>query len=910
MDAVEPHLSIISAAPAQHPQPKQPVPYAPMKPPTRRMMVIPRSGRLELPPNQLSYTDGKAACSMRQIRRQVSREMGGTLVPPGFGPSHLRAVCETREAPQNVCFLRRRRGKQGDRVPEEFGCPPCMVPVKPCHPLERMGFDRSKPVRRGRVSADNSRTSTETAVAYPPSAHFPDRLGARQRHSSSQLLEKAPNPVTSQRVSQRALVRARSHSEINSDSTAANSPVDTSSDKDITHFFCASPLPPLPPLRPQSGDGSPRKGVRTTSAARGMQGQEVPQGQIQRGASCVGIRPVNQVNPEEIPDEHQGLKEAQTTTACKQETPTNSFKHNNFLNWQSGSRVKSWWSQRQTASPNCVKAKQPVVNERVSRYLSSLTKKKQGFMSERRDEVELDLRRWKTMHGIDSKRKVFITCGSVPSVRKALLDRGWAENPDKESNLYDLRWFSHTSPKFNTLSPFQVVNRFSGTGSLTTKSGLLQSLRNETSFRLDISTDQIIARSYDLGSEDDVASFIDHFKLLQCEAVLKSFILQELGDDIEAASGKTSMTVDKGGVRIPLPPLCNHVYIGGDKLEFAPMLDSSSLAKRVSGVNADFDDHRAHCTPDDHPECKVNNCLSIANSFTKTDKDRHAGKSRKEISLKIVEAAIAVAQTSRTRLFQLPIFDDIYQNAELALPPATPPPAPAPFSNETTHVECRCCQLPIQTFPVAGSYSDRQGMKSSDGPQTVTLRQRASGQSGVASPRRGATSPSRQGRPACQGEMGTAHYPIRGIRDDGNNDESDNWKLLRHLEMTDYCPQNSELDHIYFPDILTMLPNLIKTRKDNLKTETGQHQSRRDELTKFLLRAHAELQSLMNLHYHQFHANGESNTWIVKPACKSRGRDIKVMRDLDEILRFATNIRGQRPDVSVARRFICQNGLL
>ena len=49
------------------------------------------------------------------------------------------------------------------------------------------------------------------------------------------------------------------------------------------------------------------------------------------------------------------------------------------------------------------------------------------------------------LKGIDEDTKVFIITGFYPSLREALLERGWFENPDRHSRFFNLKWTKITA---------------------------------------------------------------------------------------------------------------------------------------------------------------------------------------------------------------------------------------------------------------------------------------------------------------------------------------------------------------------------------------------------------------------------------------------------------------------------------
>jgi hypothetical protein len=47
---------------------------------------------------------------------------------------------------------------------------------------------------------------------------------------------------------------------------------------------------------------------------------------------------------------------------------------------------------------------------------------------------------WKKKNRVDENTKVFIIRGGYGDIKKALKDRGWVENKDKDSCCFDLKW--------------------------------------------------------------------------------------------------------------------------------------------------------------------------------------------------------------------------------------------------------------------------------------------------------------------------------------------------------------------------------------------------------------------------------------------------------------------------------------
>ena len=155
------------------------------------------------------------------------------------------------------------------------------------------------------------------------------------------------------------------------------------------------------------------------------------------------------------------------------------------------------------------------IRERTRRY-------QDRFSSEAEEEAWL-----RKKYGASETDKLFNISGAATSyegVRRALLARGWKEHREEESMIFDLKWTIKTSDiAFKALHKDQLVNHFARNGNLTTKVGLTRNLRNLKWFE-DVDMDEFFPRSYDLADPDELADFIDDFKMGSAEIVLKLFV--------------------------------------------------------------------------------------------------------------------------------------------------------------------------------------------------------------------------------------------------------------------------------------------------------------------------------------------------------------------------------------------------
>lgn len=59
---------------------------------------------------------------------------------------------------------------------------------------------------------------------------------------------------------------------------------------------------------------------------------------------------------------------------------------------------------------------------------------------QRQEQWRAGFERWKSSSGIPPDGKVFIIRGGYPYIRKALIERGWHENKDVDSDFFDYKW--------------------------------------------------------------------------------------------------------------------------------------------------------------------------------------------------------------------------------------------------------------------------------------------------------------------------------------------------------------------------------------------------------------------------------------------------------------------------------------
>lgn len=142
-----------------------------------------------------------------------------------------------------------------------------------------------------------------------------------------------------------------------------------------------------------------------------------------------------------------------------------------------------------------------------------------------------DFADWKRKNAVPPEGQVFTMTGWYPCVKQALLDRGWYFNPESSSPYCDMKWTLRSSDvSQETLQPWQLTNHFLKNVAITTKVGLLKSLR-QLVWIADTHPREIIPRGYDLSNPQETQEFIDDFRLQKAECLLKHIYKLVTGRD-------------------------------------------------------------------------------------------------------------------------------------------------------------------------------------------------------------------------------------------------------------------------------------------------------------------------------------------------------------------------------------------
>lgn len=117
--------------------------------------------------------------------------------------------------------------------------------------------------------------------------------------------------------------------------------------------------------------------------------------------------------------------------------------------------------------------------------------------------------------------KVFVVNSIYPDLKAALKSRGWIENPDQMSKMFDLKWvLKKTDIEYSALTTHQAANHFENNSLITTKAGLARNIRNLIWFHND-DTDNFYPRCYDLNDVQEFDDFLEDFKFGEAIAILR-----------------------------------------------------------------------------------------------------------------------------------------------------------------------------------------------------------------------------------------------------------------------------------------------------------------------------------------------------------------------------------------------------
>lgn len=97
--------------------------------------------------------------------------------------------------------------------------------------------------------------------------------------------------------------------------------------------------------------------------------------------------------------------------------------------------------------------------------------------------------------------KIFI-CIAYHFIKKALIKRGWHENPDVDSPIFDLKVALNCGKILKSIKkPHQIVNHFSNQIAFTSKVGLTKNLKSLKYWQNDMVLDEFFPKCFNIDLE-------------------------------------------------------------------------------------------------------------------------------------------------------------------------------------------------------------------------------------------------------------------------------------------------------------------------------------------------------------------------------------------------------------------------
>mmetsp|Transcript_73543 Transcript_73543/g.161077 ORF Transcript_73543/g.161077 Transcript_73543/m.161077 type:complete len:808 (-) Transcript_73543:154-2577(-) len=132
--------------------------------------------------------------------------------------------------------------------------------------------------------------------------------------------------------------------------------------------------------------------------------------------------------------------------------------------------------------------------------------------------------KWRKQNGCPKSAKIFICSPMCPALRDELLAKGWFQNTDMRSTVFDLKWSSSNGDvSWGQLTPSQILNTLEDDTCLTTKYGLTRTLRHAKRM-VGVSSETFYPRAFCLQDPTERMGFMADFRLSKAEAILDAFL--------------------------------------------------------------------------------------------------------------------------------------------------------------------------------------------------------------------------------------------------------------------------------------------------------------------------------------------------------------------------------------------------
>lgn len=183
--------------------------------------------------------------------------------------------------------------------------------------------------------------------------------------------------------------------------------------------------------------------------------------------------------------------------------------------------------------------------EMVARVKARQAKLAEGLEQVAMSVPARDFNDWKRKNSVPKDGLVFAMTGWYPCVKQALLDRGWYFNSDPASPYFDLKWTLRSLEcDQDALQSWQLTNHFMKNIAITTKVGLIKSLRSLI-WLADVHTNDVIPRGYDLSVNSEMQAFIDDFRCQHSLNLLKDLFKRVTGISFPVKSVEVEMDFAK-----------------------------------------------------------------------------------------------------------------------------------------------------------------------------------------------------------------------------------------------------------------------------------------------------------------------------------------------------------------------------
>ncbi|KAK9814713.1 hypothetical protein WJX72_010319 [[Myrmecia] bisecta] len=155
---------------------------------------------------------------------------------------------------------------------------------------------------------------------------------------------------------------------------------------------------------------------------------------------------------------------------------------------------------------------------------------------------------WRRTNNVSTTTKVYVITGAYPDVRSALSARGYFENPDPDSQYFDIKWCLKTRSIYSPrLQQPQLANHFSRANEcLTTKYGLLLSMQS-LKWHYNVNYYTFYPRSFDISDPHEWRAFSACQHHLDCQDRLIDEEKQE------GQPGPTDVSAEQWGMLLGCP---------------------------------------------------------------------------------------------------------------------------------------------------------------------------------------------------------------------------------------------------------------------------------------------------------------------------------------------------------------------